>query len=262
MGKITNAIYEIYELDEMAQMNTKVHQLHPLVKLIVTLVYITTVVSFGKYSLLGLVPMLIYPLMVFNLAEISIKSCFKKMKIVLPVVCFVGIFNPFFDKVPVLTIGEWVVTGGMISMVTLMLKGTLALMASYLLIATTGIERLCYALKLLHVPSVLVTQILLLYRYMTLLMREANAVMEAYALRAPNQKGVQYKVWGSLMGQLLLRSIDRANNLYESMLLRGFNGEFYYSRTQKSNQLDWVYLILWTCVILALRVENVLGLIF
>ncbi|MGB8451597.1 MAG: cobalt ECF transporter T component CbiQ [Anaerocolumna sp.] len=256
MGKLTNAMYEIHELDEMAEKDTRINQVHPLVKLIITVVYITCVVSFHKYNLLGLLPFIIYPLLIFNLAEISIKSCFKKLRVVLPLVCFIGLFNPFFDHTPLYKIGNMVITGGFISMVTLMLKGTYALMASYLLIATTGIERICYALKLLGIPSIIVTQILLTYRYITVLLKEANAVFQAYSLRAPREKGVKYKIWGSLIGQLLFRSIDRAGNLYDSMLLRGFKGEFYYARIQKSSGIDYLYLLLWLVIILALRLMN------
>lgn len=256
MGKITKAIYEIHEMDDMAEKKTKINQVHPLVKLIITIVYITCVVSFHKYNIFGLLPMLLYPLMIFNLADVSIKGCFKKLRVILPMVCFVGLFNPFFDNAPILKAGQVVITGGVISMVTLMIKGTYALMASYLLIATTGIEGLCYALKLLHVPSIIVTQILLTYRYITVLMGEANAVIEAYSLRAPNEKGVKYKIWGSLIGQLLFRSIDRAGNLYDSMLLRGFNGDFYYTGHHKCKKMDYIYLSLWIIIILALRIVN------
>jgi cobalt/nickel transport system permease protein len=259
MGKLTNAMYEIHEIDEMAEKNTSINQVHPLVKLLVTVGYITCVVSFDKYNLFGLLPLIIYPLILFNLAEISIKSCFKKLRVVLPLVCFVGLFNPIFDHTPLFKIGSMVITGGVISMVTLMLKGTFTLMASFLLIAATGIERICYALKLLHIPSIIVTQILLTYRYITLLLREANAVFQAYSLRAPREKGVKYKIWGSLIGQLLFRSIDRAGNLYDSMLLRGFKGEFYYARTQKSSGIDYMYLFLWLMIILALRLVGMNG---
>lgn len=51
-------------------------------------------------------------------------------------------------------------------------------------------------------------------------------VVQAYELRAPGQKGIHFKVWGSLMGQMLLRSMDRAEVIYESMCLRGFDGVF------------------------------------
>lgn len=257
MGKISSALYEIHELDEMAEKNTRLNEVHPLVKLTITVVYITCVVSFHKYNLFGLLPFLLYPLVVFNLAEISIKSCFKKLRVVLPLICFIGLFNPFFDHIPLYRIGSLVISGGMISMLTLIIKGTFALVASFLLIATTGIERICYALKLLRLPSIIVTQILLTYRYITLLLKEANAVFQAYSLRAPNEKGVRYKVWGSLLGQLLFRSIDRAGNLYDSMLLRGFTGEFYYARTQKSSGTDYGYLFLWLGIFLALRLLNI-----
>lgn len=258
MGKLTNAMYEIHELDEMAERNTGINQVHPLVKFTVTLVYITTVVSFDKYNLFGLLPMLIYPLMLFNLAEIPMKRCLKKLRVVLPLVCFVGLLNPFFDHTPLYRTGNIVITGGVISMVTLILKGTYALMASFLLIATTGIERICYALKLLHIPGIIVTQILLTYRYITVLLSEANAVFQAYSLRAPREKGVKYKIWGSLIGQLLYRSIDRAVNLYDSMLLRGFKGEFYYARIQKSSGMDYMYLFIWLGILAALRMLSIL----
>lgn len=253
MGKITNAMNEIHELDELAEKNTKIHQVHPLIKLIITVFYITCVVSFEKYNLLGLIPMVLYPVIVFRLSEIPIKTCFKKMRVVLPLICFVGIWNPLFDHIPVMQIGNFMITGGMISMITIMIKGIYALMASFLLIATTGMEGICYGLRILHVPNIIVTQMLLSYRYIFLLMEEANAVFEAYSLRAPKEKGVKYKVWGSLLGQLLFRSIDRAGNLYESMLLRGFNGNFKYVNTKKCKGIDYSYLCLWLIIILALK---------
>ena len=56
---------------------------------------------------------------------------------------------------------------------------------------------------------------------------------EAYSLRAPGQKGIHVSAWGSFLGQLLLRSMDRAEALYHSMLLRGFRGEYYYAEVPK-----------------------------
>lgn len=62
------------------------------------------------------------------------------------------------------------------------------------------------------------------YRYISVLLAETQRVVQAYELRAPGQKGIHFKVWGSLMGQMLLRSMDRAEVIYESMCLRGFVG--------------------------------------
>lgn len=253
MSKIGNAIYEIHHMDTIAARDQWVNEIHPLVKFVLTAAYITAVVSFPKYDVLGLAGMAVYPLALFILAEVSFGDSLKRLRVVLPLVCFVGILNPFFDKVSV-DFGGMVINGGILSMLTLIMKGVFSVFASYLLIATTSIEKLCYAFRLIHVPKILVTQILLTYRYITVLLEEVNRMTQAYALRAPNQKGVHFKVWGSLTGQLLLRSMDRANAVYESMSLRGYQGEFRY--LEEKVHLRWqdaVYLGVWAGIFVLFR---------
>ena len=262
MSKINNAIFELHEVDEMAQKNTVINQIHPLIKVVITLIYIGIVVSYDKYDLFGLLPLFLYPLIVFHLADIKIIKSLKKLRMVLPIVCLVGIINPFLDHTYMISIGNIAITGGMISMLTLMIKGAYTLMASFLLIATTGIEKICYALRLLKIPTFIITQLLLSYRYLTVLMNEANTVFEAYTLRAPRQNGVVYKMWGSLIGQLLFRTIDRAENIYDSMILRGFNGEYLLTDRKKATSIDYIYLGLWLFILIALRSVNIVEIAF
>jgi cobalt/nickel transport system permease protein len=248
MSKLGNAIYEINHLDTIAMRDQWVNQIHPLVKLLITIYYIAVVVSFDKYNITGLASMIIYPIAVFILADLSIKDSLKKLWIVLPVVCLIGIWNPLFDKTPFI-IGSFTIRAGIISMLTLILKGIFTVLASYLLIATTTIEKICYALRQIHIPKIIVTQIMLTYRYITLLLGEVQRITQAYSLRAPNQKGVHWKVWGSLTGQLLLRSMDRAEMVYESMMLRGYRGEFDYLKHQIHFRTgDMIYLLI--CILL------------
>ena len=122
--------------------------------------------------------------------------------------------------------GPLAVTGGMLSLGVLLAKGLFCFLAVWVLIASTGMEAVCAALQQLHCPRVLTTTILLIYRYIILLLQEGSRLATAYALRAPGQKGIHFRAWGSLLGQLLLRSIDRAQLVYESMQLRGFAGAF------------------------------------
>lgn len=254
MSSFNKAISEIRTIDAMANEDRWMNRIHPLVKLWLTVFYIAVVVSFGKYNLTGLAGMVIYLIFVYGLGDISLKEAVYRMRVILPLVCIVGIFNPFFDREAVTYLGGIGISGGVISMLTLMLKGIFAVLASYALIATTTIEKICYALRLLHVPKILVTQILLIYRYISVLLAEANRMVQAYALRAPGQKGIHFKVWGSLVGQLLLRSMDRAENVYESMLLRGFQGEFYYGSKIRAKGGDYAWLVVWTAAIVLLRV--------
>jgi cobalt/nickel transport system permease protein len=258
MSGLNKALNEIYELDELAERKNPVNDLHPLIKLIITIVYIICVVSVDKYNLLGIIPMVVYPFITFQLADISIRRGIKKLRIILPMVCILGLFNAIIDQSRLVNFSGFMITGGMISMLTLILKGIYTLLASFLLIATTGIDRICYSLKLLHIPGVIVTQILLLYRYITVLMSEANGIIEAYSLRAPNEKGIKYKVWGSLLGQLLFRSLDRAEKIYDSMILRGFDGGFYYTGEQKWNVRDRIYLVLWLLIIALMKFFSII----
>lgn len=253
MSKIDSAIHEIHKLDNMSDDNRWVNRVHPLVKLLLTIGYIALTVSFGKYDILGLFGMAVYPIAMFILAEISVRETFGRLKVVLPLVCFIGLFNPFFDKTPVLFFGL-TVRAGVVSMITLMLKGVFSVLASYFLVATTSIDKICYSLRLIHVPEILVTQIMLTYRYIVLLLKEVNRITDAYSLRAPGQKGIHFRVWGSLTGQLLLRSMDRATIVYESMLLRGYNGNFtYIGEEDKLTMTDVLYLILFGVLFVFLR---------
>lgn len=233
MDKISHALSEFREMDALAAQNSPIHRLHPLVKLTVTLAYIICVVSFQKYQFSALAIMVLYPILMFQISGIPVRTCFYKLRIVLPLVCAVGLLNPLYDKATLFTMGSIAVSGGVVSMITLMMKGIFALMASFLLIATTPMDSLCAALRKIKIPGMLVTLLLLTYRYVSVMLNEVSIMTEAYHLRAPNQRGIHISAWGSFLGQLLLRSMDRAEVLYESMQLRGFHGEFYYADTPK-----------------------------
>ena len=253
---IDRSIEELREMDDLASSISPIHSLGPGAKLLVTVVYIAVVASFHKYNLTGLLFMIFYPVLLFEISRIPIGLCFRKMRLVLPLVCLAGLFNPFFDRIPVLTLGPVRVTSGMISMATLMLKGIFCLMASFLLIATTKIEGICQALRRIHVPSILVTLLLLTYRYIGLLAEEVSIMTQAYSLRAPGQKGIHYKAWGSFLGQLLLRSMDRAEELYSSMQLRGYRGDFYYMEGTGWGKRETLYVLIWTGFFILARTLN------
>ena len=55
----------------------------------------------------------------------------------------------------------------------------------------------------------------------------------------------------------MLRSIDRAQEVYESMLLRGFDGSFRLSKKQQMDRRSAVYLAGWLGIIVLLRYVSV-----
>ena len=246
MNKMQKALAELSEMDELAARRSPVHTLHPAAKLLTTIAYILLVVSFDKYDLDGLFPMLLWPVLLFQLSGVKLRTCFYKLRIVLPLVMAVGLFNPLFDRAPLLMLGSLPVSGGVVSMLTLMGKGVLCLMASFLLMASTPIDALCAALRRLHVPKMIVTLLLLTYRYV-------GVMTDAYHLRAPGQKRIHVSAWGSFLVQLLLRSMDRAQELYASMLLRGYHEHFHYADIPRFSLRDGLYTLGCTAVFLLLR---------
>ena len=170
MSRINEAVHEIHHLDAMAQREGQINRIHPLSKLLVTVWYIAFTMSFPACDLSGTFCMILYPAVIMRAGNISVVRSIRKLGPVLLLVCAVGIANPFFDRGVLFRAGPIPVTGGMISMATLMLKGVFAVLASYLLILTTSMESICYALRLLHVPKILVTMVLLIYRYVIVLL--------------------------------------------------------------------------------------------
>lgn len=260
MDKLSHAQAELREMDALAAERSPLHRLHPLCKLLLTAVYIVTLVSFPKYALFPLIVMALYPVLLFQIADIPLRLCLHKLRFILPLVCAVGLVNPFLDRTPLFLLGSLTVTGGVVSMLTLMGKGILALTASFLLIATTPIDTLCAALRKLHVPAILTTLLLLTYRYIGLMLEEVSVMSQAYSLRAPGQKGLHISAWGSFLGQLLLRSIDRATELYHAMLLRGFQGDFFYAEVPPCKASGIVATATCIAAILCARFVNITGL--
>ena len=253
MNRLKQARYEFVQIEQESQYNRWMNRLHPLIKFLLTIFYIVLVVSYPRYDIFGLLGMILYPIVLFMIGEIPFLKCIKRQKAAFFLILAVGIWNPLFDRTVLAEVGTVQITGGMISMLTLMLKGMFSVLVVYLFVVTTSIEKICYAMRLLHIPKVIVTVILLIYRYLTLLLSEAQQMMEAYALRAPKQKGLHYKVWGSLIGQFLLRSIDRASEVYESMCLRGYCGEFEYEKEEKIQCRDWIYFVFWVVALILLK---------
>jgi len=261
MNKIGHAVREIETIDSLARKKTGYNEIHPLPKLVITIVYLISVVSFGGEQLTGLLGMALYPFCIFLITGLSFRKALYRLRVVLPLVCIVGIFNPFINRTPALTIGTLVLSEGMLSFLTLMIKGLLCVLASYLLIATTTIEKICYAMRLIHIPNPIVVEVMLIYRYIAVIGREAESLTDSYSLRAPGQKGIHYKVWGTMIGRLLLRSMDRAETIYQSMCCRGYNGEFRFARVGKAEPKDWIYFCVTLSLIILLKYIPVFELI-
>lgn len=261
MSRITGVIHEMQTIEETSARGQWVNRIHPLVKFCVTILYLVCVISCGRYDLPRVLGLAIYPFLMFEMSELPFGEALYKLRIVLPLVCIVGIFNPLMDRRPAAELLGFTLTTGLLSMLTLMAKGILTVLSSYLLAALTPVSGICTAMRMLHIPRMIVTEFMLIWRYLSLFLGEAEKTSQAYSLRAPGQKGVAISSWGSLLGSMLLRSMDRAEEVYEAMCLRGFTGDFPSESAKKPGRKDLIFLLAMGAGILFLRLCPVLSLI-
>ncbi len=260
MNKLGEAAREIHKSDYVNNDREKLG-LHPLSRIFITFLYLLLVVSFSNYDLIGLANMVLYLLFHIIWYDISIKTMLKRIWPVLLLTGIIGIANPFINREVLLELEYVTITYGMVSMVTLMLKGIFCVMASYILTITVGIGQICYAFQVLHMPEEIVTMIMLMHRYLMLLIKEVERMQQAYKLRASKQKGLQFLTWGSFVGLLLLRSMDRAQEVYESMKLRGFHGKMQTSFLKSNKRASIFYIFFWGIVLFFLRMIPIFSLV-
>lgn len=240
-----SALLDTGRLETLARQETFVHRIDPRAKVVTAAVFIVTVISFDKYTLSAFLPFLVYPVVMTEVGRLPAGYLLGKLILVSPFALFIGIFNPFLDREVLLVLGPLGVSGGWVSFASIMLRFLLTVSAALILVATTGFHSICLALSRLRVPNVFVVQLLLLFRYLFVLVGEATRLMKAHSLRSLGSRGVRMGVYRSLVGQLLLRAMDRAHRIYVAMLCRGFDGEVRMVRRLKFRAVDAAFILSW-----------------
>ena len=75
MNKVEKALSELGAMDELSAQDSPVHRLSATAKLLSTIAYIIIVMSFDKYQLSGLLPMLLWPVITPLLPSCSASIC-------------------------------------------------------------------------------------------------------------------------------------------------------------------------------------------
>lgn len=224
MAKIESAFFDLSYLEALAARNTAIHRADPRIKVLTTALFVLCVVSFDKYVISAMLPFALFLVILMGLATIPADYLLKKLVIVSPFAIMVGIFNPLLDQQPMLHLGAFTLTGGWLSFFSILLRFSLTVGAVLLLIATTGFNAVCMAMVKLGMPKIFAVQLLMLYRYIFVLIDEGLRMHQARTLRSFHNRAMGLKTFGHLVGQLLLRTLDRAQRIHLAMLCRGFDG--------------------------------------
>lgn len=256
MSSVQSASWDIGSLNELAKQDTPLHRLDPRAKLITTLLFIAAVTSFGRYECAALMPFVLYPAALIGAGRLPAGRLLKKGLLAAPFAVFIGIFNPFLDREIVLRIGSMGISGGWVSFASIVIRFALTVSAALILVATTGLEGVCMALIRLKVPRVFVIQLLLVYRYLFILIEETSRMVRAHSLRSFGQRAMRIRVFGSLVGQLLLRTLGRGQRIHVAMLCRGFDGEVRLERSLRIGAKEVYFVMGWSAFFAAARLYD------
>lgn len=223
MSDLGARVRDIRALEGLSARNTAVHRLHPLAKLISSLVYIIVVISYGRYDFTRLAPFLFYPFVMMALAELPYKLMLSRILIALPFCLFAGIANVILERDAAFIVGGFVVSFGVLSLSTILLKMYLSVMAALMLVATTPFTELTAQLRRLRVPVTFVMVFEMTFRYIGVLFEEVRSMSLAYRLRAGGRKAPEMRHMGSFIGQIFLRGFDRAERVHAAMRCRGYS---------------------------------------
>lgn len=255
-NKLQGVLCELDAMERTAHSHSPLHCIDARAKLIVTVVFLAAMLSVPLTRLSDILLYFVFPLLTAAMGGLNYGFVFRRSLVVLPFVAFIGVFNLFYDREPVLQIGSLVITNGWIYFLSIILRGLLSVQALLVLIYSTGYYRLCQSMQRLGVPSVFTSQLLFVYRYLYVLIEESLAMSRARDARSFGRNSYPLKVWGTMIGQLLIRTFDRAEQITRAMLSRGFNGRIPPDlgiRTKWKTR-DTLFLAAWSAVLIAMRV--------
>lgn len=106
---------------------------------------------------------------------------------------------------------------------TLIVRSTISLLTMIVLSNTTPFAGILGVLRRLRVPGILLTVLALMYRYLYVLIDEAERMGRARASRTfTPSRGRWWRNGATVLSQLFIRSSERADRIYAAMLARGW----------------------------------------
>jgi cobalt/nickel transport system permease protein len=247
----------IDHLERLGRGDSPVHGLNTGVKAAAAVLFLALVISFPSKNVSGLVGFALYPAFMMALSGTPYRPLLARLVFAMPFALFAGLSNLFFMRGAAFTLGGFTVSAGLVSFASIMLKTFLCVFATLILISTTPFTELCALLTGPRGLGILGLQVVLSYRYVSVLLDEAQSMRTAYLLRAPSEKAVRMRDMGSFLGQLLLRSFDRAGRVYYAMKCRGFCGVYHPRERRPLRRADFIFLFGISSALFTLRFFNI-----
>ncbi len=174
-------------------------------------------------------------------SKIPLPLLFKRALIEIPFIFF-AILMPFFgtgEKFEI--VGVEVYREGLLAGTSIVVKGTLGVLAAVILSTTTTAREILRGLERLKLPAVMVQIASFMLRYVNVISDEMERMKVARESRGFVATGIKHwKVLATSAAALFIRSYERGERVHLAMLSRGFDGNLPSLAIDKVTARHWV----------------------
>lgn len=190
-------------------------------------------------------------------SRVPFRYLLTRALVVLPFILVVAVFVPFVHRGGgTVDLGLFHVSrNGLLVLWNVTVKSLISVSCLILLTSTTQFADLMHGFERLHIPSFFTLVSSFMYRYVFIIIDEAERMKRARDSR--NYRGRwlwQAKVIGWMIASLFLRSQARAERVYQAMCARGFDGTFPRWTESHMKAADYVFMIMVAATAIAGRI--------
>jgi cobalt/nickel transport system permease protein len=173
-------------------------------------------------------------------SKIPLLLLFKRALIEIPFIFF-AILMPFFGTGEKFEIaGIELYREGLLAGTSIVVKGTLGVLAAVILSTTTTAREILRGLERLKLPAVMVQIASFMLRYVNVISDEMERMKVARESRGFVATGIKHwKVLATSAAALFIRSYERGERVHLAMLSRGFDGNLPSLDNNKATQSQW-----------------------
>ena len=173
-------------------------------------------------------------------SKIPLLLLYKRALIEIPFIFF-AILMPFFGTGEKFEIaGIELYREGLLAGTSIVVKGTLGVLAAVILSTTTTAREILRGLERLKLPAVMVQIASFMLRYVNVISDEMERMKVARESRGFVATGIKHwKVLATSAAALFIRSYERGERVHLAMLSRGFDGNLPSLDNNKATQRQW-----------------------
>lgn len=220
--------------------HSAVHRLPAHVKIVALVLFVLAVVATPREIFWPYAVYLLTLLGVALVSRVPLPYLGKRMIVEVPFVVF-ALLVPFVATGPRVMVGPLEVSqSGLVAAWALLAKGTLGVIASLILAATTDARDLVAGFERLRLPQPLVQIMSFMLRYTEVVAAELARMRIARDSRGFRARSVrQWPVLGHTVGALFIRSYERGERVHLAMLSRGYTGALPTLRPEAATSAQW-----------------------